>query len=151
MDLSGSTNLSNKLSFTGKATYTKNSGLGRFGTGYDSENLMTNFRQWWATNVDLDKQKDAYFATRRNISWNPSSIESLAPKYWDNPYFTRYENFNSDERNRLFGYAALTYEINDWLSLLGRATVDTFSELREERNNIGSIDTPEYSRRNIIF
>ncbi len=151
MDLSGSTNLSNKLSFTGKTTYTKNSGLGRFGTGYDSENLMTNFRQWWATNVDLDKQKDAYFATRRNISWNPSSIESLAPKYWDNPYFTRYENFNSDERNRLFGYAALTYEINDWLSLLGRATVDTFSELREERNNIGSIDTPEYSRRNINF
>lgn len=151
VDLSGSTNLSEKLTFNGKATFTKNSGLGRYGTGYDSENLMTNFRQWWAVNADLEKQKDAYFATRKNLSWNPSSINSLAPKYWDNPYFSRYENYNNDSRSRFFGYASLTYEINDWLNILGRATVDTFSEIREERNNIGSIDQSEYQRRNINF
>ncbi|WP_425657731.1 SusC/RagA family TonB-linked outer membrane protein [Tenacibaculum ascidiaceicola] len=151
LDLSGSTNLSDKLTFNGKATYTKNTGLGRYGTGYDAENLMTNFRQWWAVNADLKKQKEAYFATRKNISWNPSSVNSTGPKYWDNPYFTRYENYNNDSRSRFFGYASLNYKINDWLDLLGRATIDTYSELREERNNIGGIDQSEYLRKNINF
>lgn len=151
LDFSAEMDLSEKFSASAKATYTKNSGLGRYGTGYDAENLMTNFRQWWAVNVDLEDQRRAYELTGRNISWNPSGPNSIGPKYWDNPYFTRYENFNTDERNRLFGYATLNYEFTDWLNVLGRATVDTYSELREERNNVGSIDLSEYSRRNLNF
>ncbi len=151
IDFSGVLQLSEKLSASAKATYTKNSGLGRYGTGYDAENIMTNFRQWWATNVDLKDQRDAYFQTGRNISWNPSSFSNNGPKYWDNPYFTRYENFNTDERNRIFGYATLNYEFTDWFSAMGRATLDSYSEIREERNNVGGIDLSEYSRRNINF
>ncbi|WP_291964986.1 SusC/RagA family TonB-linked outer membrane protein [Maribacter sp.] len=151
VDLVGVMDLNDKITVTGKATYTKSSGLGRYGTGYDAENIMTNFRQWWATSTDLKDQRDAYFATGQNISWNPSGPSSLGPKYWDNPYFTRYENFNTDERNRLFGYGSISYDVLPWLEIFGRATVDTYAELREERNNIGSIDTPEYSRKNINF
>ena len=151
LDISGIMNVSDKVTVTGKATYTKSSGLGRYGTGYDTENLMTNFRQWWAVNTDLEDQRKAYFATRQNISWNPSGPSSLGPKYWDNPYFTRYENFNTDERSRLFGFGSISYKATDWLEVFGRATVDTYSEIREERNQIGGIDTPEYLRRNINF
>ncbi len=151
MDFSGTMELSDRFTATAKATYTKNSGLGRYGTGYDAENIMTNFRQWWPNNVDLAAQKDAYFQTGRNITWNPNSFSDTSPIYWDNPYFTRYENYNTDERNRLFGYATLGYDLTSWLNILGRATLDTYSELREERNNIGSVDLPQYSRRNINF
>ena len=151
LDFSGSLNLTDKLTVSAKAIYTKSSGLGRYGTGYDAENLMTNFRQWWANNVDLREQEKAYLETGRNITWNPSGPNSTGPKYWDNPYFTRYENFNTDERNRLFGYTSLSYEFTDWFDVMGRASVDTYTELREERNNIGGIDLSEYSRSNINF
>jgi TonB-linked SusC/RagA family outer membrane protein len=151
LDFSGTIDLTDKFTATAKATYTKNSGKGRYGTGYDAENLMTNFRQWWGTNVDLKDQQDAYNQTGRNITWNPFGADNTAPIFWDNPYFTRYENFNTDERNRLFGYATLQYDFTDWFNVLGRATVDTYSEFREERNQIGSVDLPEYERRNINF
>ncbi|GAA4317054.1 SusC/RagA family TonB-linked outer membrane protein [Pontixanthobacter gangjinensis] len=151
LDFSGTLQLSDKLSASAKAIYTKNAGLGRYGTGYDAENLMTNFRQWWAVNTDLKAQRDAYFATGRNITWNPFGSTNTAPIYWDNPYFTRYENYNNDERNRLFGYATLSYEFTDWFDVRGRVSVDTYDQIREERNNIGSVDLPEYYRRNINF
>ncbi|APG61158.1 SusC/RagA family TonB-linked outer membrane protein [Christiangramia salexigens] len=151
LDFSGTLKLTDKLTTSAKAIYTKNSGLGRYGTGYDADNLMTNFREWWATNVDLQEQRDAYFQTGRNITWNPFGPDNTKPIYWDNPYFTRYENYNTDERNRLFGYATIQYDINDWLDAKGRVSVDTYSELREERNNIGSVDLPEYNRFNINF
>ncbi len=151
LDFSGTLDLSDKFTATAKATYTKNTGRGRYGTGYDAENIMTNFRQWWGANVDLKDQQDAYNQTGRNITWNTFGPDNTAPIYWDNPYFTRYENFNTDERNRLFGYATLQYDFTDWFNVLGRATVDTYSEFREERNNIGSVDLAEYERRNINF
>ncbi|MCG9970139.1 SusC/RagA family TonB-linked outer membrane protein [Christiangramia crocea] len=151
VDFSGTLNLTDKLSASGKAVYTKNSGLGRYGTGYDAENLMTNFRQWWANNVDLREQEEVYHQTGKNITWNPSGPGNTSPKYWDNPYFTRFENYNSDERNRIFGYATLSYEFTDWFDVQGRASIDSFSELREERNNVGGIDLSEYSRTNINF
>lgn len=151
IDLSGTANLSKKLTFTGKATYTNTQGLGRFGTGYDSKNLMTNFRQWWSTSTDIKEQENAYFLNRNNVTWNPSSVTNLSPKYWDNPYWTRYENYNNDERNRIFGYSALNYKMTDWLSILGRVTADTYGEIREERIAIGSVDQSNYTRRNITL
>ncbi|WP_318343011.1 SusC/RagA family TonB-linked outer membrane protein [Flagellimonas baculiformis] len=151
LDLVGTMDLNDKITITGKATYTKNSGLGRYGTGYDAENIMTNMRQWWANSTDLKEQRDAYFATGQNITWNPSGPNSLSPKYWDNPYWTRYENYNTDERNRLFGYATISYDLTDWVEVFARATVDSYGEIREERNNVGSVDTSQYTRRNINF
>lgn len=150
-DLTGTLDLSEKLHAVGKATYTKNAGRGRFGSGYDAENIMTNFRQWWGVNVDLKEQEQAYKQTGQNITWNPSSTTNTSAKYWDNPYFTRYENYNTDERNRLFGYASLTYNMTDWLDVMGRVSVDTYDQIREERNNIGSVDLSEYSRRNLNY
>lgn len=58
------------------------------------------FKQWWQTNVDVQQQRDIYFATGRNDSWNPSSSAAGAvPIFRDNPYWTRYENYQNDERN----------------------------------------------------
>src|SRR5690606_9045211 len=99
--------------------------------GYDSENIMQSFRQWYQTNVDLFEQRDAYFATRENITWNPRAADDLTPIYMDNPYWNRYENYQTDTRNRYFGNMNLKYELNDIFSVLGRFAFDTYDELQE--------------------
>ncbi|SDX11188.1 TonB-linked outer membrane protein, SusC/RagA family [Lutibacter oricola] len=152
VDFGGSYKLTDKLTASAKATYVKTKGKGRYGTGYDSNNPMQAMRQWWQTNVDVKEQRAAYFATRDNITWNSNDpLTDLSPIYSDNPYWTRYENYETDSRNRVFGNFTLNYEINDWLSAMGRVTLDTYSGIQEERINVGSVDISKYSRFNESF
>lgn len=139
--LSGNFKLSDKLTVTGYANYIKTDGLGRNSTGYN-DNITSNFKQWWQTNVDIRQQKDIYFATRRNVTWNPATAEAgSAPIYWDNPYWKRYENYQTDSRNRFLGNASLNYVVTDWFNITGRIATDTYSELQEERRANGSVAT----------
>jgi TonB-linked SusC/RagA family outer membrane protein len=140
-----------KLTATANINFTRQKGNGRYGTGYDDKNLMTNFRQWWQMNVDLKEQKDAYFRTRENITWNWADPSDLVPIYWDNPYWTRWENFETDGRSRYFGNVKLDYNITDWLNVMGRISLDSYDEVQEERVAIGSIGVPNYSRFNRTF
>lgn len=157
--MSGNFKLSDKLTATGYANYIKTKGLGRNSTGY-GDNIISNFKQWWQTNVDIQQQKDIYFATRRNVTWNPATSQAgSAPIFWDNPYWTRYENYQNDSRNRFVGNVSLTYEFTDWLNVTGRIATDTYSELQEERRANGSVPSnfgvsrgpvdSGYGRRNI--
>ena len=61
------------------------------------------------------------------------------PAYWDNPYWVRYKNYETDERNRLIGFTQLDWKATDWLSFMGRISVDSYSELQEERKAVGSV------------
>lgn len=151
LTFSASQDLTEDFTASANITYTKTDGLGRYGTGYDSENLMQSFRQWWQANVDLFEQRDAYFATRENITWNPNGPDNLTPIYFDNPYWTRYENYQTDTRNRYFGNINLEYGLNEVFSILGRFTFDTYDELQEERRNVGSVGVSGYSRFNNRF
>lgn len=132
-------------------TYARTDGKGRYGTGYDSNNPMQQFRQWWQTNVDLYEQRDAYFSTKENITWNANGPDNLTPIYSDNPYWTRYENYETDSRNRYYGNLNLNYDINDIFNVIGRFSFDTYDELQEERTNVGSSNVSEYSRFNNRF
>lgn len=144
-------NITAKLTATTGLNFTNTKGLGRYGTGYDTKNLMTNFRQWWQTNVDIKDQRDAYFREGRNVTWNWADPSDLVPIYWDNPYFTRYESYQNDNRQRYFGNIALSYDIAKWLNILGRVTQDSYDELQEERTAVGSIDVSNYTRFNRSF
>jgi len=146
INFGASYNITPKLTASGSINATLLSGLGRYGTGYDSKNLMTNFRQWWETNVDVKEQKDAYFRNKTNATWNQSGIGATNPIYWDNPYWTRYENYENDKRTRYFGNMMLNYKIADWVDVMGRVSLDTYNELQEERIAMTSIDPSEYQR-----
>lgn len=128
-----------KLSASAFASYVTQNTLGRNSTGYN-DNIMSNFRQWWQTNVDLKSLEQVYNASGgQNVTWNIKSQNDLAPAYWDNPYFQRFKNYETDERNRFIGYINLDYKVNSWLSALTRISNDSYSELQEERRSIGSI------------
>lgn len=151
INFSASYKIVENLVASASINYSKIDGLGRYGTGYDAKNPSNNFRQWWQVNNDLKELKDAYFRTRKNVTWNWADPTDLNPIYWDNPYWDRYENYESDGRSRYFGNVALTYKINNWLDVLGRIGLDSYDEFQEERINVGSIDVSNYSRFNRSF
>ncbi|MEZ4943753.1 MAG: SusC/RagA family TonB-linked outer membrane protein [Saprospiraceae bacterium] len=140
--------VTDKLKFFSSVNYTSTDGKGRYGTGYESRNQMTSFRQWWQMNVDIQEQREAYERTRQNVTWNWADPTDLVPIYWDNVYWTRFENFQTDSRNRYFGYAGLSYDLAPWLNILGRVSLDQYDEIQEERFAVGSIDPSQYQRYN---
>ena len=151
INFAGSLNLTPRLTTSASVNYTNVKGKGRYGTGYNDGNIMTNMRQWWQTNVDIKEQKAAY---ERNVdrgyhpTWNYASPNNLKPIYWNNPYWVREQNYQTDSRDRYFGNVAATYKFADWFNILGRVTLDTYSEIQEERIAVGSVGVSQYSRFN---
>jgi TonB-linked SusC/RagA family outer membrane protein len=156
MNLGAAYKLNTKLTASGSINVSNIRGKGRYGSGYDDKNLMTNFRQWWNVGVDIDDQRAAYERDRANggtgnVTWNWADPTALVPIYWDNPYFTRNENYENDNRLRYFGFTMLDYKPTNWLSFMGRVSLDTYNELQEERQAFGSVTTSQYSRFNRMF
>ncbi|MEI6436667.1 MAG: SusC/RagA family TonB-linked outer membrane protein [Bacteroidota bacterium] len=139
--LNGTWNVNDRLTVSGSGNFSTTKGLGRNSTGY-SDNIMTSFRQWMETNVDYQQQKDMYDLTGRNITWNYADPTDAKPIYWDNPYWTRYKNYESDNRNRFVGYMSVNYKVTNWFDIFGRFSADSYNELQEERRAVGSIATP---------
>jgi TonB-linked SusC/RagA family outer membrane protein len=155
-------NLAPNLTAAGEFSYTEDLGVGRFGYGYSpgngtQYNPMTDFRQWWETDINLHEQKADYFRTLTNATWNwqtsaytqnaPGSITK--PQFHDNPYWVRYMNPETDSRDRYFGYASLNWKVAPFLTILGRAARDSWTEQIETHYNVGTYGTPSYGRTNI--
>tara|TARA_R110002050_G_scaffold149463_1_gene276014 strand:+ start:42910 stop:46203 length:3294 start_codon:yes stop_codon:yes gene_type:complete len=133
-----------KLTVSVNANYVNTKATGRNSTGY-SDNIMTSYRQWWQTNVDVTQLKSLYEKTNRNVTWNPNYSYgggSTDPIFWDNPYWTRNQNYQNDVRDRIFGNVTTKYDFTENFSGMVRFTVDNYSLLREERRAVGSIATP---------
>lgn len=148
VNFGGTYNMTSKLTAGANINFSGIDGKGRFGSGYDDKNLMTNYRQWWQVNVDIKEQKEAYDRQKKNVTWNWADPTDLVPIYWDNPYFTRFENFETDSRSRYFGNVNLNYKPLEWLNVLGRVSHDTYDEIQEERQAVGSVTTSSYTRIN---
>lgn len=139
LSFSGNFDVNDRLNVSASANYIKTDALGRNSTGYN-DNIIGLFRQWWQTNADIKQQRDIFKNTDRNVSWNPGSSDvGAGPIYWDNPYWTRYKNYQNDSRSRFLGKIELNYEITDWLSVMGRVATDTYNERQEERRAVGSV------------
>ena len=133
-----------KLTADASISYINSKTTGRFGTGYDGLNPMQGFRQWWGVGASILEQKRVFEETGKNYSWNmigtntddPNGSPNHQPLYFDNPYWSRYNNFTEDSRNRHFGNISLAYDIDDSINLLGRVTFDNVNEVREQRANV---------------
>jgi len=134
---SGSHNVVKSLKISSSVNYITSKGKGRNSTGY-SGNIMSMFRQWYQVNVDMLQQKELYDKTRENLTWNPNAWNDPVPIFWDNPYWTAYENYPEDRRTRLISYVQADWEITDYLSMMGRVSADYYNELQEERRAVGS-------------
>jgi TonB-linked SusC/RagA family outer membrane protein len=155
VNFTGSYDLSDKLKIEANANYITSKAIGRFGTGYDEQNPMQVFGQWFQNNVDIQDLMNNYKSpidgTQR--SWNYESIPTLEslPRVWyaNNPAWLRYENFNNDGRDRFFGYGKLSYKLTKWATLEGRIANDFYSEYQERRIAISSASAgnlPDYTQ-----
>jgi TonB-linked SusC/RagA family outer membrane protein len=140
--LNGTWKVTDKLTATGSANYITENTTGRNSTGYN-DNICTSFRQWDETNVDMKEQWNAYNSTKRNDTWNwyDPTNPGAGPAYWDNYYWTRYENYESDSRNRFIGNMSMDYKLANWVDIFGRISGDSYNSLQEERRAVGSIGT----------
>ena len=148
------------LTISASATYTNTYTKGRNRTGY-SDNIMSSFRQWWNTGVDMKLQKELYDEYEKNITWNPNSEADLSPIYWNNFYFQRFENYQDDERDRIIGNVKMNYNITDNLNFNAQYSLDHYTFLQQERKAVGSVagafgvDYPDvrsgYTRTDISF
>ena len=151
LTFSASHNITKDLTASASMNYSRTEGLGRYGTGYDDNNPMSSFRQWWQVNTDVLELKDAYFRNKKNITWNWTDPTDLTPIYWDNIYFTRYQNFETDARNRYFGNVSLNYKLNSWLNIMGRVSIDQFDAVQEDRHQVGTVGVSSYTRSNQTY
>ncbi|MCX6326777.1 MAG: SusC/RagA family TonB-linked outer membrane protein [Bacteroidia bacterium] len=155
VNFTGSYDLSDKLKVEANTNYITGKAVGRFGTGYDEQNPMMSFSQWFETNVDvkdlMNNYKSPIDGTQRG--WNYKFIptpEALPRIYYNNnPAWVRYENFNNDGRDRFFGYGKLSYKIAKWATLEGRIANDFYSEYQERRIAISTASAgslPDYTK-----
>jgi TonB-linked SusC/RagA family outer membrane protein len=152
VNFAASYKITDKLTASALVNYSKVDGKGRYGTGYDGgRNINITLRQFGQTNWDMLEQRDAYLRTGKNITWNwadPRIASGIRPAFYNNAYWTVYQNYETDTRTRTFGNVALNYAATDWLNLMARISVDNYNELQEERNAAGSIGVSSYSRVN---
>lgn len=136
--LTGTYEITKKIKVTSFANYVNTKTKGRNSTGY-SGNILSSFRQWWEMNVDVVDLKNAYDKLGTNATWNVNSPDDLTPAYWDNPYWDRYRNYETDGRDRFIGYAKVDWEATNFMTITARAAIDNYSYIQEERRAVGSI------------
>jgi len=153
----GTHNFTDNVTLGATLNYSDVAGIGRDGfTSLSQQNPMLDFREWWPTNVDLKKQKADYFYAHKNESWNwlgsaYTDPAALKVAYHNNPYWNRYTNTEDDERKRYFGNVYINYQITPWLNLLGRVSLDDYTQFVEYHTEIGSVHQSQYTRSNSTF
>jgi TonB-linked SusC/RagA family outer membrane protein len=165
-DLNATYNITKQLTFEGGINYVNEAANNRYLYQYTATtNPMTDFRQWWPSNVDIKAQKRDYFNSLTNATWNwldngayqNNTLGSIGlPAYHDNLYWFAYQNFEADSRNRYTSHARVNLAITSFLNLTGTVSDDNYNQLIEQRANLGSIDNSGYgpsfyNRQNTTF
>lgn len=128
-------------------TYT----LGRPETGYDDNNIMQKFNQWGQRQLDMGVMSNYVNPDGTQRVWNRNSWDDPTPAYSDNPYWTRYRNYQDDERNRLFGNIGILLTPMEGLSIQGKWNLDYYNLTEMERNAIGSQAESSYDENRREF
>jgi len=148
ISFNGNYNFTPKLHADVSVNYAGSKAKGRPGTGYDSAtggNVMLQFNSFGQRSWDIDHMKDYINPDGSQRTWNRRSYDDPSAAYTDNPYWTRYKNYQNDGRDRMYGVLGLTYDITDDLKISGRAMTDFYSDVRQERIAFGSNAVPYYS------
>ncbi len=139
------TKLTDRLSASAVANFNTNNTKGRSGAGYASNNIFQNFNQWYHRQLNINGLKSYKNPDGSQRTWNRRGVDDPAPQYWDNPYWTRYENYQTDRRNRTYGSVGLSYKIIEGLTVTGRLITDSYNDRREERIAKGGYDQSKYT------
>ena len=145
INFQGSYNVTKKFTVEANMSYINQNAYGRFGTGYDGQNPMQSFGQWFQRNVDMERLDKSWLRSDGSqLSWNSSYYDDLHPIYFSNPYWVRNKNVQDDTRDRFFGYVFGKYDFTDYLSFSARFSGDIYTTQQNERIAVGSLDQSFY-------
>jgi TonB-linked SusC/RagA family outer membrane protein len=143
--LTGLTKLGTRVNAFGTVNYVNNKALGRPSTGYDDNNIMQKFNQWGQRQLDMEEMKAYKNPDGSQRTWNRSAWDDPTPNFSDNPYWTRYENYQNDDMNRVFGNIGFNVDILNWLKFETKLMSDYYTQRAQERVAIGSQAQSSYS------
>lgn len=128
--LTGAAEFSDALRADASLQYVNADTDNRPSQGYGEDNVMWQF-VWFGRQVDTNILK------QRRV--NPDGSQFNWNTRWNNnPYWTQFEDWNWDTRDRLIGSGSVTYAFTPWLELMGRAGTDVVSEHRKDVYRGGS-------------
>src|SRR5690606_3958969 len=90
-----------------------------------------------ANSVDMQWLKNAYKDPETGNEINPSRFTDRT-----NPYWSIYERFETQKRDRLFGNVSLRYDIAPWMWVQGRIGQDFFTSVRHANRPTGTAMLP---------
>ncbi len=124
--LSTTANISPKLQAVVNINYALTTNDNLPGQGYDANNVMQSIGGWFGRQVDMTDLKENW------ETWMPNGMPyNWNSNYHNNPYWTVYKNTTSRKRERIYGNISLSYQLTDWLSLMGRYGIDYYNEFRK--------------------
>ncbi|SDC38615.1 SusC/RagA family TonB-linked outer membrane protein [Niabella drilacis] len=131
--INGSYKITGQLTASAGARYSYTKAKGRPGTGFTGQNVMNLFSEYGQRQWDMSRMQEYRYADGTQISWNRKTFDDPTPNFANNPYWTRYMEYQNDDRSRLFGSVGLEYKPLDWLSFNAQAFMDSYHTLQEER------------------
>ncbi len=139
------TSADKRLELFTNVTYFNSAAKGRSETGYGDNNVMQKFIQWGHRELDMKDSKDLYLMPDgTQATWNRSGWDDPTPAYSNNPYWSRYMNYQNDSRNRVYGNVGMSYKITDFLKFQYKANLDFFVDKQYERNAVNSQEQSRY-------
>lgn len=143
----GGYNLTDKFSARAFVSYIKSESDNRPSISYGTENIMYLFNCWLPPSANVADMKNYWMPGlegRRQFGFNYN--------YHDNPYFTTYENTNSQYLDRIIGNISIKYDFNDWLSLQLRTALDFGKDRRQFRRAFSTQRFPfgQYRENGIV-
>lgn len=154
INFSGSTQLG-KLKVYNNLNYIKNTSVGRPWTGATNRNIILEAFQWGAVQVDYNKLKNYKRADGTQILWNRSSWQNTAAgeaaKFIDNPYWSAYESYLEENRDRFYGNVGVIYDVNSWLKVSGKVNADIYNYQYQDRIAVYSRTQSQYQEYSNAF
>lgn len=136
INFSGSTQLG-KVKISSHVNYIRNSSMGRPWAGASNRNIMLEAFQWGAVQVDYKLLENYKRADGTPLAWNRTGWENTpaaeATRFIDNPYWSAYESYMEERRDRFYGNVGIQYQATDWLTLDAKAHGDIYSFKSEDR------------------
>jgi TonB-linked SusC/RagA family outer membrane protein len=137
-----------KLKISSNINYVNSSSDNRPATKYGSENVNYSLVAWLGRSNNIESLRNYWQPGLENVEQY-----SFNYTYFDNPFFTLYENRNGFNRDRVFGNISAKYDFTPELSLSVRSGIDNQIEKRTFRRNFSSnrFKQGAYAEQNVLY
>jgi len=153
--------VTSKINVDAKITYVNQESENRPNLSDEQQNVAYAMRYMPRNIRESSMQKYEYtqddFDNLSDLQVPPGQQVEGWERHWSsgtftgNPYWSINNVRNEDTRERVIGLLRATYNVNDWLSLSGRAGTDFYTEQRFEYQALGTRVSPQGNIQERVF